>query len=99
MESSRRTEAESVREAAEWFVELRADEPSPALLAAFAEWLRRSPLHVKQYLSVAAGWESLPSRGFSQSYISDLLSRLRERETNTVVEFAPAPTGCKTEVP
>jgi transmembrane sensor len=52
-----------LEEAAEWFVELNTDEPEPRIRGQFDAWLRRSPEHVRAYLSMLSTWEegsSLP---------------------------------------
>lgn len=45
-------------EAAEWFIALRT--PDAKAKSEFVEWLRASPEHVSEYLSIAALWEMLP---------------------------------------
>jgi transmembrane sensor len=39
--------------AAEWFVDLQASHVSPERQAEFADWLRRSPVHVEEFLRLA----------------------------------------------
>lgn len=43
-------------EAAEWFVTMREQDASAENRAAFAEWLRASPVHVGAYLEIAKLW-------------------------------------------
>lgn len=45
-----------IDEAAEWFVSMREPSVSQEDCAAFAEWLRASPVHVKAYLEIAKLW-------------------------------------------
>jgi transmembrane sensor len=52
-----RMDAGLLEEAAEWFVELNADEPEPGVREHFDAWLRRSPEHVRSYLSMLPTWE------------------------------------------
>src|SRR5580658_4689363 len=52
-----RMDAGLLEEAAEWFVELNADEPEPGVREHFDAWLRRSPEHVRAYLSMLPVWE------------------------------------------
>lgn len=40
--------------AAEWFVLHRSGEPSAAQCEAFAEWLRESPVHIREYLAISS---------------------------------------------
>jgi transmembrane sensor len=47
--------AEATRaEAAEWFIRLQASDVSPADQEAYADWLRRSPVHVEEFLRLTA---------------------------------------------
>src|SRR6266702_1506155 len=43
--------------AAEWFVEFNAEEATSGMRAEFDAWLRRSPEHVRAYLSMLPAWE------------------------------------------
>src|SRR5262245_23975459 len=44
----------AARQAAEWFIELETGSPSLDKQTAFADWLRRSPVHVEQFLQCMA---------------------------------------------
>lgn len=50
-----------VTQAAEFFVEFRAGDATPAVRARFEKWLRSSPENVQAYLEIAAGWSELPT--------------------------------------
>lgn len=50
-----------VTQAAEFFVEFRAGDATPAVRGRFEQWLRRSPDNVQAYLDIAAGWSELPT--------------------------------------
>ena len=41
-------------EAAEWFIDLQAGDISRERQEAFADWLRRSPVHVEEFLQLTA---------------------------------------------
>ncbi len=45
--------------AAEWFLSMREPQTSPEVCAAFGDWLRASPVHVRAYLDVARLWEEV----------------------------------------
>lgn len=51
--------SEVTRQAADWVVRLRAPDASANCEAQFAEWLRASPLHVREYLAAVEVWECL----------------------------------------
>jgi transmembrane sensor len=73
-----------LEEAAEWFVELNSDEPVPRTREHFDAWLRRSPEHVRAYLSTLSTWEEgrMQPAG-SPSDIDDLVAQANE--THNVV--------------
>lgn len=76
----------AVREtAAEWVVRLGAPEISQADKAAFAAWLRASPIHVKEYLRAEAAWFAV--RNVAQNRADDVQQLLQAADTN-VVELA-----------
>jgi transmembrane sensor len=52
-----RMDAGLLAEAAEWFVELNTDDLEPGAREHFDAWLRRSPEHVRAYLSMLSTWE------------------------------------------
>jgi len=51
--------SEVMQQAAEWVVQLRSPEPAPSREELFADWLRASPLHVREYLRAVEVWEGL----------------------------------------
>jgi len=48
------SQTSAATQAAEWFIELQAGEVSREQQEAFADWLRRSPLHVEEFLQLTA---------------------------------------------
>lgn len=54
-----RTHETVMEEATEWVVRLTLSEPTPEELREFVAWLKRSPLHVEQFLSAESLWEDL----------------------------------------
>lgn len=87
-----RMDAALLEEAAEWFVELNADEPEPGVREHFDAWLRRSPEHVRAYLSMLSTWEegSLQPVG-SAADIDALVAEANESD-NVVVLHKTQPT-------
>jgi len=55
------TRQDPVTQAAEFFIEFRAGDGTPAVRARFEQWLRSSPENVQAYLEIAAGWSALPT--------------------------------------
>jgi len=56
IQNPNRTPPQIIDEAAEWLVEMREPVVSAERRAAFAEWLRTSPMHVGAYLEIAKLW-------------------------------------------
>jgi transmembrane sensor len=83
-----------VQEATTWFVEINEGAASQPDRAAFVEWLKTSPEHIRAYLQVSAHWEeagalakaSLPS-------ITDLVLLARESTTANVIPIGELPPG------
>lgn len=46
-------------EATEWFVKMRADNPSEQRIAAFADWISQSDAHQSAYLEIGGLWDDL----------------------------------------
>ena len=82
--SGHKTTGAIIEEATEWLVRIQESEVDAAEKQAFAEWLRRSPLHVREYLRAEATWATLenvdPQRHFD---VNALLL-----EASNVVELA-----------
>jgi transmembrane sensor len=78
------------RQAADWVVRLRASDRPTHCEQLFADWLRESPVHVREYLRAVEVWEGLghPTAGGRRSR-EDLI---READAETVVELSAAPT-------
>ena len=55
--------SEVMRQAAEWVVQLRSPDRPANCEQSFAEWLRASPLHVREYLRAVEVWEGLAHPG------------------------------------
>ncbi len=52
--SDNQFEPNAAAEAAEWFLELQDTHVSPEQQEAFSEWLRRSPVHIEEFLQLTA---------------------------------------------
>jgi len=61
--------SEVMQQAADWIVQLRSPERVPNCADLFADWLRASPLHVREYLRAVEVWEGLshPNAGSGRS--------------------------------
>jgi transmembrane sensor len=66
--------------AAQWLVEFRTDNPSPAARRQFAVWLRTSPEHIKAYLNALALWEEAGSYDQQHRVDIDMLVALARTE-------------------
>jgi transmembrane sensor len=51
--------SEVMRQAADWVVQLRSPDRPARCEQSFADWLRASPLHVREYLRAVEVWEGL----------------------------------------
>jgi transmembrane sensor len=74
-----------VEEATEWFT--RNQDPASGLAeqTAFADWLRRSPLHVQEYLAVSRVWGDLTPEDCAEFTADELIRTARsDAEPNNV---------------
>jgi transmembrane sensor len=84
--------AQILEEAAAWFIDLTESDANPATRNGFNTWLRRSPEHVRAYLSVSAFWEDADQLGTAATDLDTLIARARagqnvyalERDTRVV---------------
>ena len=78
------------RQAADWVVRLRSPDRPANCEQLFADWLRVSPVHVREYLRVVEAWEGLahPAAGGRRSR-EDLI---REAGAENVVQLPTAAT-------
>ena len=51
--------SEVMQQAADWVVRLRSPDRPASCERSFADWLRASPLHVREYLRAVEVWEGL----------------------------------------
>ena len=80
--------------AAEWFVAHRTRSLSDAERAEFLGWLKSSPLHIEEYLGIAALERILPdATGTPAIPLPELAAMARDGSSASVVEFVPAPGG------
>jgi transmembrane sensor len=68
--------------AADWAVRWNAADLTAEEESAFFDWLRRSPLHVKEYLRAEATWLAMESPAKADS--SDVQALLRSRSENLI---------------
>jgi transmembrane sensor len=73
----------AIREAAaEWVIRLGGAGVTPADKIAFATWLRRSPVHVKEYLQAEAAWSRVDEEAHGDP--TELDGLLKQPEDNVV---------------
>jgi transmembrane sensor len=82
--------SEVMREAADWVVQLRSPDRPAHCEQSFADWLRASPLHVREYLRAVEVWEGLahPQLGGGRTK-EDLVKAASD---SNLVEFPAAAT-------
>src|SRR5882672_10407400 len=71
-------------EAAEWFIEFRTGEVDTAGRAAFDEWVRRSPEHLRAYVEIAAIWNEGSSVDAQRTLDIETLTTRARAEGNLV---------------
>src|ERR1700726_1297530 len=77
------------KQAADWFMANRG-EPSVREREDFADWLKASPLHVEEYLGIAAIARELPEAGSaSESSIDSIVDRARAAEDEPIRPLCP----------
>ena len=80
--------------AADWFVAHRTRSLSDAERAEFLGWLKSSPVHIEEYLGIAALERILPdATGTPVIPLADLAAMARDDRSASVVELVPAPGG------
>jgi len=78
-----------LKEAADWFVEFRADEVAQADRESFVQWLKVSPEHIRAYLQVTAHWEEAGAPpATSVPSIAELTALAREPAAANVIPIA-----------
>lgn len=80
--------SEVTRRAAEWVVQLRSPDRAPNCEQQFADWLRESPIHVREYLRAVEVWEGLAHPDAGGGHSREEL--IREASDSTLVGF-PSP--------
>src|SRR6266853_5244249 len=71
-------------EAAEWFIEFRTGDVDAAGRAAFDEWVRRSPEHLRAYVEIAAIWNEGGSVDAQRTLDIETLTTRARAEGNLV---------------
>src|SRR6185312_14053817 len=94
------TRQDPVTQAAEFFIEFRAGDGTPAVRARFEQWLRSSPENVQAYLEIAAGWSELPTADpEGRIDLEALLAVAREAEDDNVIHLALGQADVVTRAP
>lgn len=81
---SRSKHESAAEQAAEWLVEFEDGPLSDAQRRAFVAWLKRSPVHIEEFLELSAIHAQLGSAPALQDSLDDILAEVE----GTVVEFA-----------
>jgi transmembrane sensor len=77
--------------AADWFIAHRTRSLSDAERAEFLGWLKSSPVHIEEYLGIAALERILPDAiGTPAIALTDLVAMARDGRSASVVELVPA---------
>lgn len=77
--------SEVMQQAADWVVQLRSPERSTDCEQLFADWLRASPLHVREYLRAVEVWEGLAHPHAGGRWSPEEL--IREAASSNLVEL------------
>jgi transmembrane sensor len=78
--------SEATQQAAQWVVQLRSPESPPDAEQEFADWLRASPLHVREYLRAVEIWEGL---GYAATHAQQSVEELLREAAGA--ELIPLP--------
>jgi len=86
--------SEVMRQAAEWVVQLRSPDRPVDCEQSFADWLRESPVHVREYLRAVEVWEGLahPDVGGGRSR-DEFIKAASDSNLVELPTAAPAPTS------
>ena len=91
-ESRTQISEQILAEACGWFIDCNEGEFDAAGRERFNEWLRRSPVHVRAYMEIAAAWED--SVGLKGAQTSDPAALVDQALADTnVVPFDPRANG------
>jgi len=90
MEPTRSAAEQIAAEAAEWLLRFDGHEPGKLEHADFAEWLTRSPVHVREFLELSAVWAQAGSVGLPDYNREELTRAARaELDQQRVVQLPP----------
>ena len=86
--------SEVMRQAAEWVVQLRSPDRPVDCEQSFADWLRESPVHVREYLRAVEVWEGLahPDVGGGRSR-DEFIKAASDSNLVELPTAAPPPTS------
>lgn len=80
--------------AADWFVVHRTRSLSAAERAEFLGWLKSSPVHIEEYLGIAALERLLPeATGTPAIPLPELAAMARDGRSASIIDLVPAPGG------
>src|SRR5882724_2534761 len=75
------------RDAADWFLVNREDTITEDARERFARWLKASPLHVEEYLAIAAVAKDLHAATSDMALDPEALSDVHEKESQNIVDL------------
>ncbi len=85
---------EILEDAAEWFAKLETESPSEATRTAFVQWLRRSPVHIEEFLRVAALHHALSKELQARpEWVAGVIAEARSSDENVVRLVEPEPVA------
>ena len=87
--------SDATKQAADWLVQLRSPDRSPNTESEFADWLRASPIHVREYLRAVEVWEGLAHEAVEDKSQEQLV---RDANGAEVIVF-PRDTRTASDVP
>jgi transmembrane sensor len=83
--------SEVMRQAAEWVVQLRSPDRPADCEQSFADWLRESPVHVREYLRAVEVWEGLANPDVGHGHSRDELIKAASDSNLVELPTAAAP--------
>jgi transmembrane sensor len=83
--------SEVMQQAADWVVQLRSPDRAANCEQLFADWLRASPLHVREYLRAIEVWEGLAHPDSGGRWSREEL--IREAASSNLVELPASGSG------
>jgi transmembrane sensor len=82
--------------AADWLLAHRAGSLTQAERQAFLDWLKASPIHIEEYLGVAALERALPEAAKDPAMsLADLIEMADDDQDPKIIELVPSPSSSR----